>query len=112
MAQQTLVASHFKVTCFNDWYAMHSLSRLDDDLRRQLFGFQSRAQSITMYFKTILSVILTCSLLYAYALPTKKPVFDDHARKSLQRGVDTLSGAVKVTLGPRGMSVYSWMTLT
>src|SRR6187401_2967579 len=31
--------------------------------------------------------------------------FDDSARKSLERGVDALANAVKVTLGPRGRNV-------
>ena len=31
--------------------------------------------------------------------------FDDEARKSLERGVDKLADAVKVTLGPRGRNV-------
>ena len=31
--------------------------------------------------------------------------FDEHARRSLQRGVDALADTVKVTLGPRGRNV-------
>ena len=31
--------------------------------------------------------------------------FDEHARRSLERGVDTLANAVKVTLGPKGRYV-------
>ena len=31
--------------------------------------------------------------------------FDQEARKGIQRGVDTLADAVKVTLGPRGRNV-------
>src|SRR3954453_24079260 len=31
--------------------------------------------------------------------------FNEHARRSLQRGVDTLADAVKVTLGPNGRYV-------
>src|SRR6187401_1763126 len=31
--------------------------------------------------------------------------FDDSARKSLERGVDALANAVKVTLGPKGRNV-------
>ncbi|MEO8556840.1 MAG: TCP-1/cpn60 chaperonin family protein, partial [Actinomycetota bacterium] len=31
--------------------------------------------------------------------------FDDAARKSLERGVDKLANAVKVTLGPKGRNV-------
>ncbi len=31
--------------------------------------------------------------------------FDDSARRSLERGVDALANAVKVTLGPRGRNV-------
>src|SRR5690554_7002316 len=31
--------------------------------------------------------------------------FSDHARRQLEQGVDTLSDAVKVTLGPRGRNV-------
>ncbi|WP_369055759.1 chaperonin GroEL [Kineococcus terrestris] len=35
----------------------------------------------------------------------KQLAFDDSARKSLERGVDALANAVKVTLGPRGRNV-------
>ena len=31
--------------------------------------------------------------------------FDDSARRALERGVDALADAVKVTLGPRGRNV-------
>ncbi|MGZ5418213.1 MAG: TCP-1/cpn60 chaperonin family protein, partial [Nocardioides sp.] len=31
--------------------------------------------------------------------------FDEHARRSLERGVDALANAVKVTLGPKGRYV-------
>ena len=31
--------------------------------------------------------------------------FDENARRSLQRGVDALANAVKVTLGPKGRNV-------
>lgn len=31
--------------------------------------------------------------------------FNDSARKSLERGVDALANAVKVTLGPKGRNV-------
>ena len=31
--------------------------------------------------------------------------FNDDARKSLERGVDALANAVKVTLGPKGRNV-------
>ena len=31
--------------------------------------------------------------------------FNEEARRSLQRGVDTLADAVKVTLGPKGRNV-------
>jgi chaperonin GroEL len=31
--------------------------------------------------------------------------FDEHARRSLERGVDTLANTVKVTLGPKGRNV-------
>ena len=33
--------------------------------------------------------------------------FDQEAREGIQRGVDTLADAVKVTLGPRGRNVSS-----
>ena len=32
----------------------------------------------------------------------KKIVFNEEARRSLQRGVDALADAVKITLGPKG----------
>ncbi|GAC69892.1 chaperonin GroEL [Gordonia soli] len=35
----------------------------------------------------------------------KKIEFDDHARRALERGIDKLADAVKVTLGPRGRHV-------
>jgi hypothetical protein len=35
----------------------------------------------------------------------KELEFDDSARKSLERGVDALANAVKVTLGPKGRNV-------
>ena len=35
----------------------------------------------------------------------KQLEFDDSARKSLERGVDALANAVKVTLGPKGRNV-------
>jgi len=35
----------------------------------------------------------------------KQMLFDEQARRSLKRGVDTLADAVKVTLGPRGRNV-------
>jgi len=35
----------------------------------------------------------------------KQIVFDDEARKSLKKGIDTLADAVKVTLGPKGHCV-------
>ena len=35
----------------------------------------------------------------------KKLEFNDSARKSLERGVDALANAVKVTLGPKGRNV-------
>ncbi|MFF7736600.1 chaperonin GroEL [Streptomyces sp. NPDC007984] len=35
----------------------------------------------------------------------KRLRFEDHARRSLERGVDRLADAVKVTLGPRGRNV-------
>ena len=31
--------------------------------------------------------------------------FDEHARRSLERGVNKLADAVKVTLGPKGRNV-------
>lgn len=38
-------------------------------------------------------------------MAAKKIVFGEDARKKLQRGIDTLANAVKVTLGPRGRHV-------
>lgn len=38
-------------------------------------------------------------------MAAKQLVFDEEARKSLLRGVEKLSRAVKVTLGPRGRNV-------
>jgi len=35
----------------------------------------------------------------------KKLLFDEQARQSLKKGMDTLAGAVRVTLGPRGRNV-------
>ena len=35
----------------------------------------------------------------------KRLQFDEQARKSLKQGMDTLAGAVKVTLGPKGRNV-------
>src|SRR5512136_126193 len=35
----------------------------------------------------------------------KKIIFGEEARRSLKRGIDTLTGAVKVTLGPKGRCV-------
>lgn len=35
----------------------------------------------------------------------KKIIFDEEARRALQRGVDALANAVKVTLGPKGRNV-------
>jgi chaperonin GroEL len=35
----------------------------------------------------------------------KRLQFDDQARQSLKKGMDTLAGAVKVTLGPKGRNV-------
>ena len=35
----------------------------------------------------------------------KKLLFDEQARQSLKKGMDVLSGAVKVTLGPKGRNV-------
>lgn len=35
----------------------------------------------------------------------KKIVFDEEARKSLERGIDAVANAVKVTLGPKGRNV-------
>ena len=38
-------------------------------------------------------------------MPAKDVKFDADARARLLRGVDTLAGAVKVTLGPKGRNV-------
>ncbi|MGE5675266.1 MAG: chaperonin GroEL [Mycobacterium leprae] len=38
-------------------------------------------------------------------MPSKMIVFDEQARRALERGVDTLANTVKVTLGPRGRNV-------
>src|SRR5438067_3202015 len=38
-------------------------------------------------------------------MATKELQFDEQARRSLERGVNTLADAVKVTLGPRGRYV-------
>src|SRR5579884_2473873 len=35
----------------------------------------------------------------------KQLVFDEEARRSLKKGIDTLAGAVKATLGPKGRNV-------
>ncbi len=35
----------------------------------------------------------------------KQLIFDEQARRSLKRGIDTLAGAVKTTLGPKGRNV-------
>jgi chaperonin GroEL len=35
----------------------------------------------------------------------KQLIFDEDARRSLKRGIDTLAGAVKTTLGPKGRNV-------
>src|SRR5881394_1024129 len=35
----------------------------------------------------------------------KQLVFEDQARRSLKKGIDTLAEAVKVTLGPKGRNV-------
>ena len=35
----------------------------------------------------------------------KQLIFDETARRSLKRGVDRLSDAVRVTLGPKGRNV-------
>src|ERR1051326_6086033 len=35
----------------------------------------------------------------------KQLVFDEEARRSLKKGIDTLAGAVKTTLGPKGRNV-------
>src|SRR5688500_7900663 len=38
-------------------------------------------------------------------MAAKALLFDSEARKALERGIDTLANAVKVTLGPRGRNV-------
>jgi chaperonin GroEL len=38
-------------------------------------------------------------------MPAKQLVFDEQARRSLKKGVDTLADAVKTTLGPKGRNV-------
>ena len=35
----------------------------------------------------------------------KQLVFDEQSRHALKRGIDTLAGAVKTTLGPKGRNV-------
>jgi len=35
----------------------------------------------------------------------KQIVFGEEARRALKKGIDTLAGAVKVTLGPKGHPV-------
>ena len=44
-------------------------------------------------------------------MAAKEIRFDEDARRELQRGVDNLADAVKITLGPRGRNVLiekSW----
>ena len=44
-------------------------------------------------------------------MASKELRFDESARRALQRGVDILADAVKVTMGPRGRNVLiekSW----
>ena len=36
---------------------------------------------------------------------SKLIIFDEEARRALQRGVDQVANAVKVTMGPKGRSV-------
>src|SRR3990167_588626 len=36
---------------------------------------------------------------------SKKILFNEEARKSLKKGVDTVANAVKITIGPRGRNV-------
>ena len=38
-------------------------------------------------------------------MPIKQLVFNEEARKALERGVDAVADAVKVTLGPKGRNV-------
>src|SRR5213082_3059467 len=38
-------------------------------------------------------------------MPAKQLVYDEKARASLKRGMDTLADAVKITLGPKGRNV-------
>ena len=38
-------------------------------------------------------------------MAAKQLAFDEEARKALERGVDTVANAVKVTLGPKGRNV-------
>ena len=35
----------------------------------------------------------------------KRIVFDEDARKALERGIDAVADAVKVTIGPKGRNV-------
>lgn len=38
-------------------------------------------------------------------MPAKQLLFDEEARRKIQKGVDVLATAVKVTLGPKGRNV-------
>src|SRR5689334_2979448 len=38
-------------------------------------------------------------------MAAKDLIYDEHARRALERGVNTLADTVKVTLGPRGRNV-------
>src|SRR4030067_555844 len=38
-------------------------------------------------------------------MPAKQLLFDEEARRKIQKGVDLLARAVKVTLGPKGRNV-------
>jgi chaperonin GroEL len=38
-------------------------------------------------------------------MPVKQLIFNEEARKALERGVDAVADAVKVTLGPKGRNV-------
>src|SRR5574337_1219938 len=38
-------------------------------------------------------------------MPAKQLLFDEEARRKIQKGVDLLAAAVKVTLGPKGRNV-------
>ena len=38
-------------------------------------------------------------------MPAKMLLFDEEARKALERGVEKVASAVRVTLGPRGRNV-------